>query len=136
MYQAIVKGKALNEGRITINVEFTDGVNATIETCIPQDADAFKAWVKERLRFYNASAELDRELQENAEIDTRDPVVIKPVIPTDVIARNNWINLYNKWVKVKTTLVDTGVLAGTEAVLVTLRNKVKNDFLPDYINHI
>ena len=136
MYQAIVKGKALNEGRITINVEFTDGTNSTIETCIPQDADAFKAWVKERLRFYNASAILDTELQENATIGTSDPIVVEPVIPPAVIARNNWIDLYNKWVKVKTTLVDTGVLAGTETALVNLRNKVKNDFLPDYINHI
>ena len=136
MYQAIVKGKALNEGRITINVKFTDGVNATIETCIPQDADAFKSWVKERLRFYNASAILDTELQENAEIDTSDPIVKQAVIPPAVLARNNWIELYSKWVKVKNTLVDTGVLTGTETTLVNLRNKVKNDFLPDYVNYI
>lgn len=68
MYKAIIKGKALNEGKITINVEFTDGIMGATETCIPQDEAAFQSWVKERLAFYEMSKKLAEELIEGQEI--------------------------------------------------------------------
>lgn len=68
MYKAIIKGTALNEGKITINVEFTDGENSATETCIPQDETAFQMWVKERLAFFEMSKKLAAELQEGQEI--------------------------------------------------------------------
>lgn len=68
MYKAIIKGKALNEGKITINVEFTDGTMGATETCIPQDEGAFQSWVKERLAFYEMSKKLAEELSEGQEI--------------------------------------------------------------------
>lgn len=68
MYKAIIKGTALNEGKITINVEFSDGVMSATETCIPQDETAFQNWVKERLAFYEMSKKLAAELQEGQEI--------------------------------------------------------------------
>lgn len=67
-YRAIIKGTSLNEGRITINVEFTDDENSAIETCIPQDENAFKNWVKERLSFYEMSKKLASELIEGQQI--------------------------------------------------------------------
>ena len=45
MYTAKIKGKSSNEGRLWINVEFTDGKTTLIEGISPQDEEALKTWV-------------------------------------------------------------------------------------------
>lgn len=136
MYTAKIHDKSLNEGRLWINVEFTDGVTSIVEGLSPQDENALKEWVKEKLNFYNNVKPVVDLLNSGDTIDVSEPVVEPQVIPNDIKLRNEWVQRYNRWVKVKTTLIDTGILTGSETALVTLKNKVKTDFLPDYINYI
>lgn len=136
MYIAKIQGKSLNEGRLWVNVEFTDGVDSIVEGISPQDENALKGWVKQKLNFLNYTKDTITSMADGATIDVTDPVIKTSVIPADVVARNEWIANYNKWVKVKTTLIDTGILTGNETPLVNLKNKVKTNFLPDYINYI
>jgi len=136
MYTAKIHDKSLNEGRLWINVEFTDGVTSIVEGLSPQDENALKGWVKEKLNFYNNVKPVVDLLNSGDTIDVSEPVVEPQVIPNDIKLRNEWVQRYNRWVKVKTTLIDTGILTGSETALVTLKNKVKTDFLPDYIKYI
>lgn len=136
MYTAKIHDKSLNEGRLWINIEFTDGVTSIVEGLSPQDENALKAWVKEKLNFYNNVKPVVDLLNSGDTIDVSEPVVQPEVIPNDVKLRNEWMQRYNRWVKIKTTLIDTGILTGSETPLVNLKNKVKTDFLPDYINYI
>lgn len=136
MYIAKIHDKSYNEGRLWVNVEFTDGVTSIIEGISPQDENALKAWVKQKLNFLNYTKDVITSMADGNTVDVSDPVVVVPVIPNDVKLRNTWIANYNKWVKVKNTLIDTGILTGVETPIVNLKNKVKSDFLPDYINYI
>lgn len=136
MYTAKIQGKSYNEGRLWVNVEFTDGIDKIVDGCSPQDENALKAWVKEKLNFLNYTKNVIEALPDGAAIDLSEPTPKVPVIPNDVKLRNEWIERYVKWVKVKSTLIDTGILTGSETPLVNLKNKVKDDFLPAYINYI
>jgi hypothetical protein len=136
MYTATIKSKTPVNGAIKVDVEFTDGVTSVIESCIPQDENGFKFWVKSRLAVFNSATEIDSTYAVNDPVDVTDPVVTPPVPTQEEVDRDKWIANYRKWVKVKTTLVDTGVLVGDEAQLVTLKNKVTNDFLPAYLDFI
>lgn len=136
MYKAKIQGKSYNEGRLWVNVEFTNGVDSIVEGISPQDENALKSWVKQKLNFLNYTKDAITSMVDGSDVDVLDPVVEVPAISNDVKLRNTWIANYNKWVKVKTTLVDTGILTGSEVPLLTLKSKVKTDFLPDYINYI
>jgi hypothetical protein len=65
-----------------------------------------------------------------------DPVINPPAPTQSEIDRRQWINDYNKWVKIKQTLIDTGILTGSEAPLVTLKDRVKTNFKPAYLDFI
>lgn len=136
MYTAKIKGKSLNEGRLWINVEFTDGITTLVEGISPQDEEALKTWVKERLNFLNYTKDAITKLKDGEVIDTSKPIVEEKVKPKEEKSREEWLEIYYKWIKVKSTLIDTGILTGNETPVLALKNKVKADFLPNYINFI
>ena len=138
MYTAKVINKVFDQGLLTINVEFTDGKETFTDHCVPQDKDAFNGWLKQKLEFLNHAKKTYKDLKDGdplvvVEIPTVTPT---PVLTAEETARNTWLKDYERWVKVKSTLIDTGILTGNEAPLVNLKNKVKTNFLPNYINSI
>lgn len=135
MYTAKIKSKEFVNGALKVTVDYSDGVTTVTESCIPQDFDGLKFWVKSRLTTFNSGKEIDTAYATDDVIDTT-PVVETRTPTKKEIDRENWLGNYYKWLKVKTTLIDTGVLTGNETKAVALLNKVKTDFLPEYIDSI
>lgn len=136
MYTATIKKKTIDNGVLRVEVEFSDGVDSVIESCIPQDLTGLKFWVKSRLATFNGAKDIDTTLSVNDPVDVSDPVVT-PYVPTQAeLDEQEWIADYRKWVKVKTTLIDTGVLTGNEAPVLALQNKVKTNFKASYLASI
>lgn len=135
MYTAKIKSKEFINGALKVTVDYSDGVTTVTESCIPQDFDGLKFWVKSRLATFNGGKEIDTVYATDDVIDPT-PVVETPTLTAEERARNAWLQKYAKWLKVKTTLIDTGVLTGNETKAVALLNKVKTDFLPEYIDSI
>lgn len=136
MYTAKIANKEMINGVVKVYVDFTDGVKTVQETCIPQDEDGFKFWVKSRLATFNSAETINATYAKDSVIDVSDTVVTPPQPTAQEIARAEWFANYTKWLKVKSTLIDTGVLTGNETKAITLLNKVKADFLPAYLDYI
>jgi hypothetical protein len=136
MYTATITNKEFINGALRVTVEFSDGVTTVTESCIPQDYDGLKFWVKSRLATFNSAKEIDTDLAINDPVDVADPTPVVPVLTQDEIDQNDWIQDYKRWVKVKTTLIDTGVLTGNETQVQALRTRVQNNFKATYINFI
>lgn len=140
MYTAKVINKVFDQGLLTINVEFTDGETTFSDHCVPQDKNAFNGWLKQKLEFLNHAEQTYKDLKDGDELVVTQeqeptPTPTPPLTKAEV-DRNEWLKDYERWLKVKTTLIDSGILTGTEAQLVAFKKKVKDDFLPDYINYI
>lgn len=134
MYTATIKSKIIEERGLRIDVEFTDGVKTTQEFCHPSDEIGFKYWVKGRLDQLNFAATGDSKYAVGATVDvTEAPVITKTQAEID---RDTWMLLYQKWMRVKTGLIDSGILTGNETKVVNLKAKVQSDFLPSYVDFI
>lgn len=136
MYTATIKNKELINGVLKVTVEFSDGVTTVSETCIPQDFDGLKYWVKSRLATFNSAKEIDATYATDTELDVTDPVVTPPTPTQAELDRAEWLKDYGRWVRVKTTLIDTGIFTGNEAPAVALKTKVSTNFKADYLNYI
>lgn len=136
MYTAKIINKEYVGAALRVSVEFSDGVTTVVETCIPQDEAGFKFWVKSRLTTFNSGKTIDSTTAIDDVVDVADPVVVPPTPTAEEIARDAWLTNYRKWIKIKSTLIDTGVLTGSETKLVQLKAKVTSDFLPAYLDII
>lgn len=136
MYTAKIFDKSFNAGILRVQVEFTNGTDSIYESCVPQDEGGLKYWVKSRLDQLNFATTIDSKLPIGSTVDVSTPT---PVIPTQTaaeIARDEWLKDYRTWVKVKSTLIDTGILTGSETKVVNLKAKVMSGFLPAYVDLI
>ena len=131
MYTATLKSKTLGaDGIVSVEVEFTDGVTTVSETVKPASLNNLKVWVSNRLSVLNGSKDIDANATVGAPITTA-------VAPTQAeLDRDAWLADYRKWVKVKTSLIDTQILNGNETAVVALQTKVKNGFKASYIDFI
>lgn len=136
MYTATIKKKELVNGALLVTVLFSDGVTDVTDSCVPQDLNGLKFWIKSRLATLNGAVDIDTTFAVDDVVDVKEPVVEEPVLTAQEIAKETWFKNYRKWIKVKTTLIDTGVLTGNETKVLALQNKVKTDFLPAYIDSI
>jgi hypothetical protein len=135
MFIAKVKSKEYQNGVLRITVTFTDGVTSVDEWCIAQDEDGFKFWVKSRLATFNSGPAIESKYLDGEVVVIDDSV--EPHVPTpEEIARDTWLKNYRKWIEVKTKLVDTGILTGSETKVTQLKAKVQSDFLPAYLDFI
>jgi len=131
MWTATVKSKELVGGALNVTVDFTDGTRTVTESCVPSDKAGFEFWVKSRLATFNAGEDINTVFQVGAPIVITEPT---PVLPTaEEVARNEWFNDYRKLQQIQ-KLIELSVLTGNETQVVNLRNKVKNNFLPAYID--
>ena len=130
MWTATLKTKeAVAEG-IRVTVEFSNGTKTLTETVIPQDETGFRHWVKSRLTSLNSIEEIDTKYAVEQPVDVTETVV-QPT--AEELARIEWFGDYRKLEQVQ-KLIELSVLTGNETQVVNLRNKVKNDFLPAYID--
>lgn len=136
MYTAKINRKDYVAGVLRVFVDFTDGVTTISENCIPQNEDGLKFWIKSRLETFNSASTIESTYADGADVDVSDPVVTPPVLTQAEIDQQEWLKDYAKWVKVKTTLIDTGVLTGSETQVVALKNKVTTNFKPAYLASI
>lgn len=133
MYTAKVIEKVLQGAAMRFIVEFSNGETSVQESVIPQDEEGFKFWVKSRLAVFNAGETLALTYTEGSVIDVTEPEKPEKILTQAEIDHTQWLNDYNKWVKIKTTLIDTGILTGNETQVAALKTKVQNNFKPAYI---
>ena len=116
--------------------DFSNGAKTYTDACVPQDLNGLKFWIKGQLAKYNTEELLDTELVQGVAVDVSDTVVTPPVLTQEEIARNAWLEKYSKWVRIKTTMIDTGVLTGKETQVKNFLSDVKAGFKPAYINYL
>lgn len=136
MYTAKVNRKENRGGAIEVFVDFTDGVNTYTDSCIPQDADGLRYWIKSRLAVYNTGVQLQAELIPGTDIDVSDPIVTPPVLTQAEIDRNTWLKKYTQWVRIKTTLIDTGIITAANPRATAMLNDLKATLQAEYIDYI
>lgn len=135
MYTAKIHDKSFEAGVLRVQVEFTNGTESIFESCVPQDEGGLKCWIKGRLDQLNFAATIDSKYAVGSIVD----VSITQTTSTKTqaeIDRDAWVLLYQKWLRVKTGLIDTGILTGNETKVVNLKAKVQSDFLPAYVDFI
>lgn len=136
MYTATIKKKELINGTVTVTVLFSDGVNNVTESCIPQDLDGLKYWIKSRLATFNGASTIDTTFAVDDVVDVKEPEVA-PVVETQAeIDRNQWLKDYKRWIKVKTTLVDTGIVTVAQPQVAALKTKVSTGLKAEYLDFI
>jgi hypothetical protein len=136
MFTAKINRKEPRGAAIEIFVDFTNGTDVYTESCVPQNVEGFKYWVKSRLETFNSSEILDTELQAQDTINLTDPVVEPPVLTQAEIDRNAWLAKYAQWVRVKQTVVDTGIVPLSNAKIQALLTDLQMTIRPEYIDYI
>lgn len=130
MYTAKLKDRVVESGVIRWVIEFTNG-NDTF-------TDSFKVNKYQELRRQVTNRLADLNFADTFIIDSNiDVLVDTPIVQTpEQIAEDKWLRQYYKWVKIKTTLIDTGILTGNETKIANLKAKVQSDYLPAYIDNL
>ena len=136
MFTAKIKEKNTDAGVIKIYVDFTDGTKTITEWCIPQNEDGFKHWVKSRLEAFNSSISLEEKLAVDATVDVTEKEVAPPVLTQAEIDRNTWLTKYAQWVRIKTTVVDTGIVPISNAKVTAMLADLKTTLKAEYIDYI
>lgn len=131
MFTASITGKTQNEDRtVTYEVTFADGVGKNIvEKCLPQDADGLKYFINGRLKTLNFAAEdaVPVGLYTAHE-------AVAPVITTSEQNRLAWFGKVNRYARIKTLLVSTGILTGSEKELTDLAADIAATYDPEYLS--
>jgi hypothetical protein len=136
MYTAKVISKEYVGAALRLTVEFTNGVKTVSETCIPQNEEGLNSWIKSRLETFNSGSEIDTKLKVNDAVDGVPDVIVPDPLPQEVIDRNTWFEKVNRLSRIKTHLIDNGVIVGAEKEYIDLVNDVKATYLPEYLNFV
>jgi hypothetical protein len=137
MYTAKVTAKEETTQGLKVSVEFyRDGNVSHTESVIPQDRDGFFHWLKSRLTTLNSGESLKTELVEGEDVTVPETVVEEVVLTQAEKDRAAWLEKYYKWVRIKTTMIDTGILTGNETQVQNFLADIKTGFKPAYIEHI
>lgn len=136
MFKHKFNRKENTEQGIRYFFDFTNGVKTYTDACIPQDLNGLKFWIKSKQDRYNTEEQLENELVQGQAIDISDPIIQPVTLTKQEIDRNTWLEGYSKWVRIKTNLIDTGILTGNETQIVSFLTDLKANFKPSYINFI
>lgn len=128
MFTASITNKTENtNGTLTVEVTFSDGVKTFTETTIPQDSDGLTYFINGRLKTLNfTSTTLPLGVY-------TPPIKIVPVIDPTTQARIDWFQKVNRLSRIKSFLLDTKVLTGTEKEVTDLVASVQAGYLPEYL---
>ena|SRR3990167_9064114 len=136
MYTAKINRKEDRGGIMEVFVDFTDGVKTYTDSCKPQDADGFRYWVKSRLDSYNSSVLLQDKFIEGETFDVSEPTTLPPILTQEETDRNNWLEKYSKWIRIKATLIDTGIITASNPKATAMLSDLKTTFKAEYIDFI
>ena len=134
MFTHRIISKAFENGVLVLGVEFTDGVKVITEIVKPQDEAGFKYWLNSRLTSLNSLVELEK-------VNINDTVDLSDSVPEDTRTqaekdRDIWITKYLKWVKIKATIIDTGIVPITNTKVADMLTDLKTTLKPEYIDYI
>lgn len=128
--------KDIETNTIRVDVGITDGVT-TIDKAyfVTNPNSTSPAWVKNQVREdINKLSSTDSAIFPIGDIDLTPPPQ-GPGLTQAEIDRQTFISDYKQWIKIK-TLIDSGILTGSEAKVVQLKNKVITEFKPEYLDFI
>jgi hypothetical protein len=134
MFTHKIISKEFENGVLVLGVEFTDGVKVITEGVKPQDEAGFKFWLKSRLSSLNSLTELEK-VNINEAVDVSEPAPVD-TRTQDEKDRDIWITKYLKWVKIKATIIDTGIVPITNTKIANMLDDLKSTLLPEYIDYI
>ena len=135
MYTVEIKSKSFDKTKqqFVIGVEFSNGA-----TVVSKDLRYGASFTKDQiLRNLKEQAEAltaGEAEESNIQTGTVDLSAVQPeTLPKAEQDANDWLVDFQRLQKVQ-TLIDLGVLTGSEAPVVNLKTKVSRDFKPAYIN--
>lgn len=125
---------------VSVTVTYTNGTNrgarTFTETINASSPALIKQTVINRLAQLHAATDALTTLQAGP-VDTTVTPPPDPPQPTQAeLDRAAWLKNYYLWIKVKTTLIDTGILTGSETAIAALKTSVQTGFKAAYINYI
>lgn len=132
MYTATLKSKTFQRAanRILVVVEVTNGADSfdrEFSFAPNTTVEAMKRTAKSYLDELNAAA---GNVDALTDLTYTEPTPVEPTAAE--LAKQAWEENWAKLQKVD-QLIAAGVLTGAETAVVTLRNKVKDDFKPTYL---
>lgn len=125
-------------GVLKVYVDFLlDGTVIGSDFCFPGDKFGFESWLKGKFEAIKAGGSIKVEIPGGTELpEPTDPVVEPPVLTPEEIARNTWLEKYYKWVRIKTTVVDTGIVPLENNKITAILQDLKDTLQPGYIDYI
>lgn len=130
MYTAKLINRVKENGVVRWIVEFSNGTDTFTDSFKVNKYVDLRKQVTNRLNDLNFVDTFTLDAPIDLLVDT--PVVQTP----EQIAEDKWVRQYYKWLKIKTTLIDTGILTGNETKIANLKAKVQSDYLPAYIDNL
>lgn len=124
----IVTISKLPNGRVNIVVKYSDGaVTLPNETIIPQDKNGFDYAIIARL------AELNFDV---AATPTGPYTPPKPTQPQPPTPAQQWFKNVNRYWRIKTYLIDTGIKTGNETEIVAIKSSIVADYDASFLTDI
>jgi hypothetical protein len=133
MWTYNIDSHTFTKGVLTVVVTFTNPLqtDAVTVTFYPANDQSLKNAITQKLTELDA-LDVYAATIPTGQIDLTPVVVVSPVQTQAEKDQAQWFTDYQRWVKVKTTLIDTGIFNGTETPLATLKSKVQTNFKPTY----
>lgn len=137
MYKAKILSKSINHParQYTVEVEFTDGTNTIVQK-MPFGFDIDLETVKQTIKRYATALSTAEQSANNVPVGDVDlATVTEPTVTRDEQAFADWMRNFTRLQNVQ-QLIACGVFTGTETPIVNLRNKVRTDFKPTFIDYL
>lgn len=134
----IVSKEELPNGVIKIVCDFfKDGVKIANDFCLPGDATGFEYWLKSKFKALETAVAIKTDVPVDTELPApAETVVTPPVLTKEETDRNTWLEKYYRWVRIKTTVIDTDIIpisnTKAQALLADLKTTLKAEYL-DFI---
>lgn len=133
MFTAKVKTKEELQQGIQVTVEFSDGQKTFEETVIPQDKTGFEHWVRSRLSSLNTIETIKTDYPDDSEVGAEE---VPPTKTQAQLDEEQWFEDYYRFVRVKATLVDTGIVDIDNAKVQALLSDVQSGLKASYVDKI
>ena len=133
----LTKELAPDQTRV-LRITYSDGSRSLFER-FDFRSDTDLAYIQRRARDKIAALDAQDALYAALSDGPITPASPDPPPPTPTQAeldREAWLVKYRRWVKVKTTLIDTEILIGNEAPVVNLKAEVQSGLLPSYLPYL
>jgi len=131
MYTATVISTRKEQGNIKAVISFSNGTDVIEREFTVNSAEDLRVSVRNEKNRLDGVAS---STVTSGVLDLSDPVT--PTLTQAELDKVAWFRIYRRWVTIKTTLIDTGILLGTETPVVNLKAQVQSGFKPAYLNDL